>query len=59
MREKEPLENRASESENFLKSLTIGGARNGPKLPHAEFDHGGTRNGPKLPQITDQNFPIQ
>ena len=31
--------------------LTLGGARNGPKLPHAEFDRGGTQNGPKLPHI--------
>ena len=29
--------------------LTLGGARNGPKLPHAVFDRGGTQNGPKLP----------
>ena len=29
--------------------LTLGGARNGPKLPQAEFDRGGTQNGPKLP----------
>ena len=34
----------------FYRSiLTLGGARNGPKLPHAEFDRGGTQNGPKLP----------
>ena len=31
--------------------LTLGGARNGPKLPHAQFDRGGTQNGPKLPHI--------
>ena len=36
----------------FYRSiLTLGGARNGPKLPHAEFDRGGTQNGPKLPHI--------
>ena len=33
--------------------LTLGGARNGRKLPHVEFDRGGIQNGRKLPHIED------